>query len=106
MLEANPELSYRDVQEILIRSSRQASLQKYAGHYANAAEGWQTNMYEPWQSPAFTLVPADPEDPEAGMKVVPIEDPFNRIDIIGLDSTTLDGEPVEPSTRNLDGVRT
>ena len=95
MLEANPNLNYRDVQEILVRSARQNSLQKQNGDYVNTAEGWQTNMYEPWQSPALELALVDPDDPEnLDLKVVPMEDPFLRSDI----------DPA--STRNLDFART
>jgi subtilisin family serine protease len=108
MLEANPNLSYRDVQEILVRSARQNSLQEFDGDYINTAEGWQTNMYEFWQSPAIGLTLADPDDPEnLDLKVVPIEDPFDRSDIIGFGSTIISsGDPIFTSGRDLDAFRT
>ncbi|MAZ76357.1 MAG: hypothetical protein CMH31_03545 [Micavibrio sp.] len=44
MLEANPDLGYRDVQEILAMSSRQTD----AGGTGWAGEGWQTNGATNW----------------------------------------------------------
>jgi subtilisin family serine protease len=109
MLEANPNLSYRDVQEILVRSARQNSLQEDPdGDYEDTAEGWQTNMYEPWQSPSLQLVPVDPDDPEnLELKAVPFEDPFDRTDIIVPGSIILaTGEIINSSGRDLDPLRT
>jgi hypothetical protein len=108
MLEANPNLSYRDVQEILVRSARQNSLQQDPdGDYENTAEGWQTNMYEPWQSPSLQAVLVDPMDPTMGFKFVPMEDPFNRSDIIVPGSIILaTGEIINSSGRDLDPLRT
>ena len=56
MLEANPRLNYRDVQEILMR-----------GAYVDPTnEGWETNLFESFQDPSgFGL---------------PLEDPFARVD--------------------------
>ena len=57
MLEANPQLNYRDVQEILMRSAR---------YVDPTNEGWEVNLLESFQDPAgFGL---------------PLEDPFVRVD--------------------------
>lgn len=72
MLQANPNLTYRDVQEILVRSARQNN---------PTSESWQTNLFESWESPAVQVVPVDPMDPTMGLKVIPGEDPFLRDDI-------------------------
>src|SRR5262249_54532457 len=60
MLEANPDLSWRDVQEILVRSARQNN---------PTDKSWQTNLVEVFQDPAT--------DPGTGMPKV---DPFARFD--------------------------
>lgn len=58
MLEANPNLTYRDVQEILVRSARQnAPLETpSSGSLSNPQSTWQTNQVFPFQNP-------DPYDP-------------------------------------------
>jgi len=66
MLEANPNLSYRDVQEILVRSARQVN---------PTNESWQTNLYQSWERPSV--------DPMTGL---PGEDPFVRTDGRGFGS--------------------
>jgi subtilisin family serine protease len=60
MLDANPDLTYRDVQEILLRSARQND---------STNESWRTNLYESWE-PAATDAMG-----------IPIEDAFIRGDI-------------------------
>lgn len=60
MLEANPNLTWRDVQEILVRSSRQND---------DLDESWVTNLVPLFRDPiphsgAPTNYPIDPEDPK------------------------------------------
>ncbi len=71
MLEANPNLTYRDVQEILVRSARQND---------PTDKSWQSNLYESWERPAVAMG-------------IPIEDPFLREDPITI--IDLPGGPVE-----------
>ncbi len=78
MLEANPNLSWRDVQEILVRSARQND---------PTNESWQTNLMEVFEDPDSGPVmvlpemmdpPADP--PEEPVELfLPLEDPFSPI---------------------------
>ena len=75
MLEANPSLSYRDVQEILVRSARQND---------PLDESWQVNFMEFWQDPDEVFVLVDPEDPEnLDLKLIPSENPFIRMEQSG-----------------------
>ena len=53
MLEANPNLTYRDVQEILVRSARQNSPLEIptSGGLLGERSTWQTNQIGPFQNP-------------------------------------------------------
>ena len=54
MLEANPNLTYRDVQEILLRSARQNAQFEIpaSGRFADAFQStWQTNQIGPFRDP-------------------------------------------------------
>ena len=55
MLEANPNLTYRDVQEILVRSARQNALLETpsSGALSNPVSTWQTNQASPFQNVAM-----------------------------------------------------
>ena len=71
MLEANPNLNWRDVQEILVRSARQND---------PTNESWQVNLMQVFEDPAEGLVTVLPEDPMSTEPpvdlILPIEDPF------------------------------
>jgi subtilisin family serine protease len=54
MLDANPNLTYRDVQEILVRSSRQAAQFEFPSNGAGSSafyNSWQTNPMIPFRDP-------------------------------------------------------
>jgi subtilisin family serine protease len=73
MLEANPNLTYRDVQEILVRSARQNSPLEIAssGGLIGVESTWQTNQIVPFQNPD----PYTPFIPPTFLQQNPISDP-------------------------------
>ncbi len=74
MLQANPSLTFRDVEEILVRSSRQNAQFEYpssAGlvHGSATQSTWQTNQSMFFQNP-------DPYDGTNGKSIIPFEFPI------------------------------
>jgi subtilisin family serine protease len=69
MLEANPELTYRDVQEILVRSARQAGefeIPESGGGISSNLNSWIINPQHFFMNPDFFIngAPAEPEVPD------------------------------------------
>lgn len=84
MLEANPNLTFRDVQEILVRSARQnAPLETpSSGALSNPISTWQTNQVSPFQNPD----PYSPLIPAFIQQQQPLQDVNNQgFQIIGQD---------------------
>lgn len=81
MLEANPNLTWRDVQEILVRSAKQNSrfeVPEQGGGLFSSQSTWQTNQLSLFQDPDFFTF-AGPSPDEGGFRrlevYTPVADP-------------------------------